>query len=342
MKIAIHHIPGSFSDGWIKYCKEKKIEYKLVCCYDPDIMEQLEGCKGLMWNWGHVDYKAVLFARQLIYSLNQKGIKTFPDTNTCWHFDDKVGQKYLFEAFGAPLIKTYVFYSRKDAMDWIGKTSFPKVFKLRGGAAALNVRLVRTPREAAVLIKKAFGKGFKAESAWSSIKDRLWQLSRDRDKHAFLHLLKGFGRLLIPTEYQKFSMIQKGYVYFQDFVSGNNYDTRIVVIGDRCFGMRRYVRKNDFRASGSGLKDYDARLLSPDAIRIAFETAGRLKLQCVAFDFVVDKGEQKIVEMSYNFPAREDYGDFMGYYDKNLVWHDSRVEPEVFIMEGFLNCLDLK
>ena len=100
----------------------------------------------------------------MIYSLETAGIKCFPDFHTVWHFDDKVGQKYLLESIGAPLVPSYVFYSKKDALEWVEHTDFPKVFKLRGGAGSSNVILAHTPQEARSLIKKSFGKGFPQNS----------------------------------------------------------------------------------------------------------------------------------------------------------------------------------
>ena len=49
MKIAIHDQAGSFSDRWIKYCDENQVPYKLVNCYDSDIVAQLDNCNRLMW-----------------------------------------------------------------------------------------------------------------------------------------------------------------------------------------------------------------------------------------------------------------------------------------------------
>ena len=153
MKIAIHEDAGSFSDRWIKYCNENQVPYKLVNCYDSDIISQLDDCQGLMWHWSQNDYKAVLFARQLTISLEKKEIKVFPDVNTAWHFDDKVGQKYLLEAIGAPLVKSYVFYSRQEALDWLDTTTFPKVFKLRSGASSVNVSLAKTKKNCIINIQ---------------------------------------------------------------------------------------------------------------------------------------------------------------------------------------------
>lgn len=172
MKIAIHHKPHSFSERWIEYCKEKGIPYKIVNAYDSDIVKQVEDCDAFMWHHHHADYRDALFAKQLLYSLETGGKKVFPDFHTGWHFDDKVGQKYLLEAIGAPLVPSYVFYTKQEALDWVDKTSFPKVFKLRGGAGAANVRLVHSKSEAKKLIRKAFGRGFTQFDGWGYFKEK--------------------------------------------------------------------------------------------------------------------------------------------------------------------------
>jgi len=53
MKIAIHHREESFSNEWISFCKEKNINYKIVNCYDTDIISQLGDCDVLMWHHHH-------------------------------------------------------------------------------------------------------------------------------------------------------------------------------------------------------------------------------------------------------------------------------------------------
>lgn len=342
MKIAIHHSSGSFSDEWIHYCKEKGIEYKLVCCYDTNIIEQLNDCDGLMWHWTHENYKANLFARQIIYALEKKGVKVFPSAHTCWHYDDKIGQKYLLEAIAAPLVQSYVFYSKDKALLWLEQSSLPKVFKLRSGAGSINVKLVKTRQDAKRLINKAFGVGFKTVNTWSALKDRIWRLRRDKSWAQAVSVVKGIGRLFIHTEFQKFSVTQKGYVYFQDFIPDNLYDTRLVVIGDRCFGVRRFCRKNDFRASGSGVKAYEPELFDIKTIKIAFEVAEKLNSQSLALDFILDNNIPKIVEISYAFITGRFYRDCQGYWDTNQVWHNREVNPEYFMIEDFIADINTK
>ena len=101
MKIAIHHSGVSFSPHWIEHCKRSGIDYKIVDCYRSDIVEQLNDCDALMWHHHHMFSKDILFAKQLLYALEMAGKVVFPDFRSGWHFDDKVGQKYLFEAIGA-------------------------------------------------------------------------------------------------------------------------------------------------------------------------------------------------------------------------------------------------
>jgi len=154
--IGIHDRPGSFSGRWISYCTDKGIPFRRVDCLATDVVMQCDGLDGLLWHWSQDDPESILVARQIIASLERKGIIVFPNVNTCWHFDDKVAQKYLLEAIGAPLIPTWVFTNKEDALGWIEGTTWPKVFKLRCGAGSTNVRLVRSHSQAAALCRQAF------------------------------------------------------------------------------------------------------------------------------------------------------------------------------------------
>lgn len=339
MKLGIHKREGSFSDRWIEYCNEYDIPYKLVNAYSSNIIEELEDCKAFMWHWNNNDYRDHLFARQLIYSLEMKGVKTFPNSHSCWHFDDKVGQKYLLEALGAPLIHSEVFYSKNDAKRWLDTCELPKVFKLRGGAGSINVKLITTKKDASALINKAFSSGFDAYDQSFFFEDALTKFKKKTDLSTFLRVLKwGFYSLFgVQSNKVKLFPKQAGYVYFQDFVANQEYDTRLLVIGKRCFAVRRYNRKNDFRASGSGVKGLDPSLFDKDDIRVAFETTEKLRAQCVAYDFVKGKdNESLIIEISYGSPAYW-YDDCNGYFNRELEWVEGKFKPQYFMMEDFIN-----
>jgi glutathione synthase/RimK-type ligase-like ATP-grasp enzyme len=335
MLIAIHHRKGSFSDQWIEYCDSNSIEYKLVNAYDNNIIEQIKDCDIFMWHHHHARTSDVLFSKQLLLSIEYRGIKVFPNYKTCWYFDDKIGQKYLLESIEAPFVPTYIFYDKKDALDWVDKTSFPKVFKLSRGAGAKNVRLIKNKKKARSLVKKAFGAGFKQSNAFGDIKDR-WLRYRNKKK-SILHVFAGVYQIFVKPEFARKFHNEKNYIYFQDFLPKNEYDIRIIVIGNKAFGIKRLVRKNDFRASGSGNIIYKKEEIDTRCINIAFDVNKKLNSQCIAFDFVFDKQNNPlIIEISYGFTT-SGYDACEGYWDEKLNWFEGHFNPQAWMIENLIN-----
>ena len=290
----------------------------------------MDGCDALMWRHAQNNPKDLVAAKPILFALEQASIKTFPNFNTKWHFDDKLGQKYLLEVLGLPLVPSYVFLDKYEAIQWSNTTSFPKVFKLRGGAGSSNVKLAKTKREAQKLINKAFGKGFSNYDAMGSLKERWrnWRLG----KTSITDLAKGMVRFIAPPPFTKALGREVGYAYFQDFIPDNDHDIRVIVIGNKAFAIKRMVRKNDFRASGSGTILYDKALFNVQDIQLAFEVHEKLKSQCTAMDFVYLDGKPLLVEISYGF-ASAGYDPCPGYWDNNLNWHEGRFDPYGWMVE---------
>lgn len=334
MKIGIHTNENSFSERWIEYCEKNLISWKAVDCYKNDIIEQLKDCDALMWHINQGNPKDIVFAKQLIFSVLTSGKKVFPNFSTSWHFDDKVGQKYLFESIEAPLVPTWVFYKKEDALAWINHTTFPKVFKLRGGAGSKNVRLVHTRQQAIHLTRKAFIGGFSNYYAWGNLKER-WRKYK-LGKTNLVGLLSGIIRFVFPPPYARIGRKEKGYIYFQDFIPGNAFDIRVIVIGDKAFAIKRMVRKNDFRASGSGMIFYEKKHFREDTVQLAFKLADKIKSQCAAFDFVYSESKTYIVEVSFGF-IKEGYDPCAGYWDASLNWYEGPFNPYGWMVENLIH-----
>jgi glutathione synthase/RimK-type ligase-like ATP-grasp enzyme len=334
MKIAIHHSEWSFSVRWIEYCTTNNVPFKIVNCYDTNIIDQLEDCDALMWHYHQLDYRDMLFAKGLLLSLEHSGKTVFPNFNTAWHFDDKVGQKYLFEAIGAPFVKSYVFYDKKTATEWAKGTAYPKVFKLSGGAGSTNVSLVKSYSECENLINKAFVKGFSQYNAIFGFKERVKVYKRTKD---YKEILKGIVRFFIPPEFATMHGREKGYIYFQDFIPNNTFDIRVVVIGDKAFAIKRMTRKNDFRASGSGVLIYDKSEIDTRCVKISFEVNEKIKSQSIAYDYVFDEfNNPLIVEISYGFDVKP-YDLCPGYWTKDLNWHEGVFNPQAWMIEELID-----
>jgi len=333
MKIAIHRRKNSFSEDWLPYCDALGIETQIVDSYSSNIVRQLHDCDALMWHFHHASRRDVLFSKQLIYSLETSGKVLFPDVNTCWFFDDKVAQKYLLEEIGAPFVPAQIFYDKISARDWIETASFPKVFKLRHGAGSSNVQLARSKQEAFALAGRAFGRGFQQYRAASSLRDR-WMKYR-LGLTGFNDVVKGILRFGYTTDFNRVINRERGYVYFQDYIPDKTFDLRVIVIGDKAFGIKRNTRPNDFRASGSGLVEYGREHFSDAIIRQSFDLAKKIKSKALSIDYVCDQ-RPMIVEINFGFSS-EVYRSCPGYWDRQLNWYDGPFNPSHWMVDGVIH-----
>jgi hypothetical protein len=129
---------------------------------------------------------------------------------------------------------------------------------------------------------------------------------------------------------------EKGYVYLQKFIPGNTTDVRVTVVGNRAWAFQRKVRERDFRASGSGLIDYDTKNIPIGIIEQSFLANSKLAMQSVCFDWVKDaQGKWYFVEVSMGFVDEAVYA-CEGYWDRNLGWHEGHLYPSIAVLEDFL------
>src|SRR5690606_38362333 len=133
-------------------------------------------------------------------------------------------------------------------------------------------------------------------------------LRRFKKLPGFFNMVKG-GRMF-PVE--------KGYVYFQEFIPDNKEDLRIGITKDHIWGVKRKVRKNDFRASGSGMFHYDLSDVPSELLGKLYEVFLKCNFQSMAFDLVKKpNGDFVIVEISYGFLSSLFY-NAPGYWNEDL------------------------
>jgi glutathione synthase/RimK-type ligase-like ATP-grasp enzyme len=337
INIAIHHRAGSFSDRWIQYCEKEKIKYSLVNCFDSDIIHKLVANKvtHLMWHINHASSKDIQVFPYVLNAAENLNIKTFPNFQTRWHFDDKIAQKYLLESINAPLVESFAFFDNSSAKKFIENASYPLVAKLKRGAGATNVELLKNKQEANQYINEMFTIGKDpGSSTFDNIDQKLRVAKRIKNPIA---LAKKVIKYFIKNNQERLiSNFEKGYVYFQKFLPNNSYDTRIIVINNKAFGLRRFNRKNDFRASGSGIIDFSTNKIDLSMVKISFDVTSQLKAQSVAFDFVYDNKTPKIVEICFGF-SMNSYNSCEGYWQKDLVFVKGPFNPQVFMINDFIN-----
>ena len=335
IRIAVQGTSSTYSKRWLEYCRENQINHEIVDCYGSDIIEHLKGYDALLWNFTHHSGTDLMMARHVLTAAEHMGLVVFPDKKTCWHFDDKLAQKYLLEAIEAPIVPTYAFYDLTTALDWLRSAEYPLVRKLRRGAGSYNVGLVHGYRQAARFCERAFGRGFPALPGHFA--DAATRVRNVPDLATFWRKVKGRPRAMLEYHRRRASLArEKGYVLFQEFIPDNEYDIRITVVGNRAWGFARGVRKNDFRASGSGDVRYDLAYVDPKCVEISFEVARRLGSQSTCFDFVRGADRRPwITEISYGF-VPEAVHACEGYWDGEMQWHDGHCWPEHAMIEDVI------
>lgn len=173
---------------------------------------------GFIWRAKHDPIIRDL-AKRLIYLFDKElGIKTFPDWESYWIYDDKIAQYYLMKKKNVPTPKTCIFYNIEEAKQFLSKAEYPLVYKCPTGAGSANVGFLNNRRQAYNYSNKVIRKGIK-------------------------------------TYFEE--DFQKGYIYIQEYLKNNFGDYRVVCYNDKqIYAFLREPNKHGF-ASSSGIWNFD-------------------------------------------------------------------------------------
>lgn len=217
---------------------------------------------------------------------------------------------------------------------------YPLVMKFSGGAGAANVKLVKTRDELELLIRAAFSGGlYSLHGAPPSN----WALMKHRAKNAMTYFAKG-----TMSDPAVRADLNRDYVLLQEFLAGNEFDTRVTVIGKRAFAFRRFNRPDDFRASGSGRLDYSMDAIDMATVRLALRVARTLQCQSVAIDGLRRAEDRVVGEISYAYMssavhACPGHWELAGEPDDGqLTWVEGQMWPEEAQMQDFLQMIGQK
>lgn len=338
MIVGIHTDLNNNFCKWLKrfevILKENNIQTLRLDINQPDFWEIVKTLDLFIFRFQNIDSHHQVARSILPVIEHELKIPVYPNHKTWWAFDDKIREWFLLNAADFPMIKSWVFFTKIEALRWLQKAKLPVVFKLKEGAGSRDVILVKNKRQAKQLIGRMFYKGMLSADIKHGTKAR-------QKSDNFVRRMKNFAKKIIgwyTKNYDpRFWQIQKNYVYFQKFMPNNNFDTRITVIGDRALAFIRFNRENDFRSSGSGLIEYDQSKIDRRFIKLAFEITSYFNFQVMTYDFLLDnENNPKICEIGYTFLDEAVY-NVPGYYNKNLEFFPGHHWPQEFILQDLLN-----
>ncbi len=159
--------------------------------------------------------------------------------------ENKGYQEILRQKIGLPALKSHYFGTLEELGEIIDYITFPMVLKMSGGSGSANVRLIHNKNH---LIKTV-----KSLSRQSTFIPDLGK-----------KLLK---RHVFTRKYQKQNTRESLYhnnFILQQFVPDLSNDWKVLIFYDKFYVFEREVRRNDFRASGSGkffYREFDLAML---------------------------------------------------------------------------------
>ena len=208
----------------------------------------------------------------LVFEVAARGGILTPSVEFYISHDNKYYQE-LYKArvnVPTPKSKLLTHYSNSQNIN----VNLPAVVKHYAGFASKGVSLAKTQNE---LI--------------SSVKRNM--ISYIFQNGEIYEVLRNFIKKYI--RYPDFYPERFGRVVLQSFIPDLKHDWKVLVFSDRTFALKRYTRKGDFRASGSGAFDYECDV--PESlIKFANAVKRQLNTPFVSLDIAESQDGFSIIE----------------------------------------------
>jgi glutathione synthase/RimK-type ligase-like ATP-grasp enzyme len=202
------------------------------------------------------DYKKRECEIPIIKKAAEIGTIMIPDINLLLEYESKILQAQRYKEWMPET--DYITYAY-DAALRLGKYGYPFVSKSSTGSASCNVRLVHN------------------------------------EAQAVKEIIEAFSENGIQAGHKLGEKSQKGYLLWQKLLSGNTYDYRACIVGDKVMLLRRGNRKDVPFASGSGITEPIKKLNNETAevLEFAFRFFQDFNMEWCGIDIVKDPETQE-------------------------------------------------
>lgn len=207
----------------------------------------------------YLQYK--LYIEDILLDIERRGGKLLPKYDLLKCHEDKFYQELIKRRLSIPSPKAILIGSVEDPVEKCSSLKFPCVVKTPDGYGSIGVALLKNMKELKQYIEK---------NTCKTIGGKRKKDIKNGDYPARV------GRIIV-----------------QELIPNLNYDWKVLVFGNRLFTLKRYVRKGEFRASGSGNFDFNA--TPPEKlITFCYKVRRLLNTPFVSLD-VVEKNDELLV-----------------------------------------------
>ena len=234
-------------------------------------LNKRESIKGVYFYYTSSQYPIYKsFIEDILIQINLRGGILIPEFRHFLAHENKNFQELekvrigIKSPYGIP-VGTY-----EEGIEVLNNISYPAVIKKSTGFRSRNVKLAHNSGEGKRILYKMLESNFKFDI------DSLYYFYRKIKNKK--HYPKKFGKVII-----------------QEYIPDLTHDWKILVLGNICFSLKRIVRKNDFRASGSNLYSTSN---DPSTKILDYALSCKEKLKCpnISLDIFEYKGEVQLIE----------------------------------------------
>lgn len=224
-----------------------------------------------------VGYYYKNYVEDIIYGLELSGAIPIPSYKYLKAHSNKVFMEILRDLSPLSEIKYLLakhYGSYEEAMRNEDTFDYPVVIKSAEGAMSKNVTLANNK---------------------DSLKKKIKKLAATRN---YKEEAREFIRSYKYKGYQKQSKYRKKFI-IQNFIADLTNDWKVLVFGEKYYIFERHVRKNDFRASGSGQSEYlyGSKSSIPKGIfQLANKIKNTLNVPMVSLDFAEQNNQLYLLE----------------------------------------------
>lgn len=286
---------------WEIACQKRQIDYEVIDLTSHNWLKYVKNPEldfFLLRPAGNLAHFKTLYDERLYIISKILNFKTFPSYEETIVYENKRLLSYFMEASEIPHPITNVFYSKKDALDYLNKAQLPLVAKTSIGASGSGVKILRTNTQARKYILKAFSnKGIKRSFGPNKSigSPTSWTKKALKSPSFFIKKLKQYFTI--------YKIREKYFVIFQEYIP-HDYEWRMVKIGESYFGHQK-VKQGD-KASGTKGIDYIA---PPESLlNFTKNLCDKHNFQFMAVDIFEDgKGGYLVNELQTIFGHVQDY-----------------------------------
>ena len=239
----------------------------------------------------------------LIHIKSNNGI-IIPNFNSFIAHENKMLQELEMKRLDIKSPSSNIVGTYEEGMDFLNKSTFPIIAKKSKGFGSKTVEKINSIKEGKIFLKKNLTDGVTLNIGYFKWLYKKWKYN---------------------TLYPR----QHGKVIFQEMIENLLFDWKVLIFNDVCFVLKRFIKKDDFRASGSGIFDYKA-IPSDKVLNFALEIRKKLNIPFASFDIVESNNQCFLIEyQSIHFGLLTASNAEVYYKYENNNWNTYKKDLEV-------------